>query len=257
VNTPARLPAERAAPPDPAPPPGRFAKTQWTLVLAAGEGSDRPEARAALAELCRTYWYPLYAYVRRRGYPLHEAEDLTQEFFSLLLERNWLAGVRPEKGRFRTFLLTAMQRFLATRWHRDRAQKRGGGLAPLPLAIDDAERRYAHEPADPITPEMLFERRWALTVLENAFGALRSEMERAGRGAQFETYQALLWPDAHRLSQAEGAARLGVGVDALKMALLRLRRRFREILRAQLAATVESDAEVDEEIRHLFRIFGG
>lgn len=229
----------------------QFGDTRWSVVLAAQTG-DEADARAALAELCGAYWYPLYAFVRRSGHPPEEAEDLTQDFFARLLEKDWLAEVDRAKGRFRAFLLAAMKHFLANEWRRAQARKRGGGTIAVPL---DAEERYACEPADAFTPETLYERRWALTVIENVFAALRAEMERAGKRELFETLKDMLSPDARHISYAEAGARLGLSEDAVKMTVYRLRKRYRDLLRAHIAATVGTSGEIDEEIRDLFRVF--
>ena len=229
-----------------------FGETRWSLVLAAQGGED---AQPALAELCGLYWYPLYAFVRRSGYSREESEDLTQEYFSRLLAKNWLASVDRTKGRFRTFLLATLKHFLANEWRRGQAEKRGGKLQIISLDVDEAEDRYHREPSDPLSPDLLFERRWALTIIENVFGTLRSEMKEAGKLELFETLKDLLSPDARHLSYAEAGARLGMSEDAVKMTVYRLRKRYRDLLRANIAATVSTNAEVDAEIRDLFRVF--
>jgi RNA polymerase sigma factor (sigma-70 family) len=230
----------------------RFGETRWSLVLAA-QGGD--EAQPALAELCGIYWYPLYAFVRRSGYSREESEDLTQEFFARLLSKNWLHSVDRSKGRFRAFLLAAMKHFLANEWRRAQAEKRGGGMQLVSLNVEQAEERYHCEPGDVLTPDLLFERRWALTIIENVFSMLRSEMEEAGKLQLFETLKDLLSPDAQHLSYAEAGARLGLSEDAVKMTVYRLRKRYRDLLRAHIAATVSTSAEIDGEIRDLFRVF--
>jgi RNA polymerase sigma-70 factor (ECF subfamily) len=229
-----------------------FGETRWSLVLAA-QGGD--EAQPALAELCGIYWYPLYAFVRRSGYSREESEDLTQEFFARLLSKDWLHGVDRSKGRFRAFLLAAMKHFLANEWRRAQAERRGGGMQFVSLNVDQAEERYHREPADVLTPDLLFERRWALTIIENVFSMLRSEMEEAGKLQLFETLKDLLSPDAQHLSYAEAGTRLGLSEDAVKMTVYRLRKRYRDLLRAHIAATVCTNAEIDLEIRELFRVF--
>lgn len=229
-----------------------FRETRWSLVFSA-QGGD--EAQGALAELCRLYWYPLYAFVRRSNYSREEAEDLTQEFFARLLAKNWLADVDRTKGRFRAFLLAAMKHFLANEWRRAQAEKRGGKHHFVPLDVSDAEERYHHEPADGLTPELLFDRRWALTVIENVFATLRAEMEHAGKHELFETLKDLLSLDARHLSYAEAGSRLGMTEDAVKMTVYRLRKRYRDLLRAHIAATVSTNAELESEIRDLFRLF--
>jgi RNA polymerase sigma factor (sigma-70 family) len=229
----------------------QFRDTRWSVVLAAQTGDDA-DAQAALAELCSAYWYPLYAFVRRSGYSPEEAEDLTQEFFARLLAKDWLAGVDRAKGRFRAFLLAAMKHFLANEWHRSQTLKRGGNTIAVPL---DAEERYACEPADKLTPETLYQRRWALTVIEQVFATLRAEMEQAGKRELFETIKDLLSPDPQNLPYADVGVRLGLSEDAVKMTVYRLRKRYRDLLRAHVAATVGTSAEVDSEIRDLFRVF--
>jgi RNA polymerase sigma factor (sigma-70 family) len=229
-----------------------FGETRWSLVLAAQGGE---EVQPALAELCGMYWYPLYAFVRRSGYSREEAEDLTQEYFTRLLAKNWLGSVDRSKGRFRAFLLVTMKHFLANEWRRAQTEKRGGKLSIVPLDTDQAEERYHREPADTSTPDLLYDRRWALTIIENVFAALRSEMEEAGKLQLFETLKDLLSPDARHFSYAEAGSRLRMSEDAVKMTVYRLRKRYRDLLRAHIAATVSTNAEVDLEIRELFRVF--
>jgi RNA polymerase sigma-70 factor (ECF subfamily) len=229
-----------------------FGETRWSLVIAAQSGDD---VRPALAELCSIYWYPLYAFVRRSGYSPEESEDLTQEYFARLLSKNWLATVDRAKGRFRAFLLATMKHFLANEWRRTQTEKRGGKLLMVSRDVDQAEERYHREPADSLSPDLLYERRWALTIIENVFATLRSEMEEAGKRELFETLKDLLSPDTRHLSYAEAGARLGMSEDAVKMTVYRLRKRYRDLLRAHIAATVSTNAEIDAEIRELFRVF--
>ncbi len=226
-----------------------FASTRWSLVVAA-RGSS-PPARDALAELCRLYWYPLYAYVRRKGHNHVEAEDLTQEFFTRLLERDDLAAVDPGRGRFRSFLLAACNHFLSNQRDHDRAQKRGGGRQPLPLDFTDAERRYVAEPGHDQTPERLFERRWALTVLDRVLQRLQQDYEEAGKGRFFERLKGQLAGETAG-SYAEVAAELGLTAGAVKVATHRLRQRYRDLLRDEIAQTLADPAAVDDEIRALF-----
>jgi RNA polymerase sigma-70 factor (ECF subfamily) len=248
-------------PPDPAdaPPPGphQFATTRWTLVAAAGKTAT-PEARKALGELCRLYWYPLYAFVRRRGYDADEALDLTQGFFTRLIEKNDLADADPDRGRFRSWLLASVKHFLANEWDRATAQKRGGGRAVYSIDIDpdDAERRYRHEPSHLITPERVFDRRWALTMLEQALDALKLECEREGKTALFEALRPSLTADAQDESYQSVADRLATTQGAIKIAAHRLRRRYRDLLRDQIAQTVREPQDVDDEIRDLFAALG-
>jgi RNA polymerase sigma-70 factor (ECF subfamily) len=229
-----------------------FVTTHWSMVLAAGGESAR--AQDALARLCQTYWYPLYAYVRRRGHSAEDAQDLTQEFFSRLLQRNWLSNADPAKGRFRSFLLGAMNHFLSDEWDKARAQKRGGGIAPLPLQFDTAEDRFSREPADTATPEQNFERRWALTLLEQVLNHLRAEYEREGRAELFALLNPCLVGDRTAQPYAELASRLGISEGTVKAAVHRLRQRYRQMLRDEIANTIAEPNEVDEELRHLFAI---
>jgi RNA polymerase sigma-70 factor (ECF subfamily) len=231
-----------------------FATTRWSLIAAA-RGGDAPPARQALDELCRAYWYPLYAYVRSHGAGHHEAQDCTQEFFASLLESDALAEVDPARGRFRSFLLAACRHFLANRADRERARKRGGGRPALSLDFPDAERRYHREPAHDQTPERLFERNWALALLEQVLGRLRAECSAAGKGPLFEELKGHL-TGGEGPAHAEAAGRLGMSEDAVKMALYRLRRRYRELLRDEIAQTLASPDEVDDEIRSLFQALG-
>ncbi len=226
------------------------------MVITAGR-SDTTRARAALARLCQTYWFPLYAYVRRRGHSPEDAQDLTQEFFARLLERNWVADADQKKGRFRSFLLAAMNHFLADAWDKAQAQKRGGGVAPLPLRFDTAETRYGVEPADNLTPERSFERRWALTLLDEVVKRLQLEYDREGKADLFAALNPCLVGE--RTSQPYGqlATKLGTSEAAVKSAVHRLRQRYRQLLRDEIAQTVAIPEEVDEELRHLFAVLAG
>jgi RNA polymerase sigma factor (sigma-70 family) len=226
-----------------------FATTHWSLVLAAGHDS-RPDAATALATLCETYWYPLYYYVRRRGYRAEEAQDLTQEFFANLLEKGSLKVADPDRGRFRSFLLASLNHFLANEWDRARTRKRGGKV--LSLDIEGAESRYSLEPADDLTAEKLFERRWAMTLLDLVLARLRDEFVREDRERVFERLKDFLGGAAAGAPYSQAAADLGMTEAAVKMAVHRLRRQYRRLLRAQIAQTVASPEEIDDEIRHLF-----
>jgi RNA polymerase sigma factor (sigma-70 family) len=226
-----------------------FATTRWSLVIAAG-GSSLP-ARDALAELCRLYWYPLYAYIRRKGNAHAEAEDLTQEFFARLLERGDLAAVDPARGRFRSFLLAACNHFLSNQRDRDRTLKRGGGRQPLPLDFGAAERRYDAEPGHDQTPERLFERRWTLALLDHVLQRLQQDYEGSRKGALFQRLKGQLAGEA-AASYAEAAAGLGLTEGAVKVAAHRLRQRYGELLRDEIAQTLDDPAAVDDEIRALF-----
>lgn len=228
-----------------------FPCTQWSVVLQAG-GQSGSEARAALEVLCRLYWYPLYAFIRRQGRSHHEAEDCTQEFLARLLAHAGVAHARPERGRFRTFLLTSLRNFLTNDWKRTQADKRGGGRPPLSLDLERAEQRYIHEPIDPgLSPEQAFDRTWALDLLERATASLRDDYARSGRGPLFAALVPLLWVNSSAESSATHAARLGLSASAFGVALHRLRRRFGERLRSLVAETVEDPAQVDAELHHL------
>jgi RNA polymerase sigma factor (sigma-70 family) len=238
------------------PPCPAFVTTHWSVVLTAG-GSDTTRAQDALAKLCQTYWYPLYAYVRRRGHTPEDAQDLTQEFFARLLEKNWVGNADQAKGRFRSFLLSALNHFLADEWDKARAQKRGGGVPLVPLQFDTAETRYGIEPADPVTPERSFERRWALTLLEAVLNRLRTEYEQEGKAALFVKLHPCLVGERTAQPYANLAATLGISEGMVKSAVHRLRQRYRQLLREEIANTVGSAEEVDEELRHLFAVLAG
>jgi RNA polymerase sigma-70 factor (ECF subfamily) len=230
-----------------------FATTRWSLVLHARE--DSAGAHAALSTLCRDYWYPLYAYVRRQGSSPHDAQDLTQEFFARLIEKGWLDAVVRERGRFRSFLLAAMKHFLANERDKAQAQKRGGGVVWLSIDDATAEGRYREEPIDTATAEKLFERRWACTLLEQVLARLREEMVEAGKGAQFEMLKGFLAGEKSR--HAEIAAQLGMTEGAVKVAVHRLRDRYRALIRTEIAQTVAHPSEIDDELQHLFAALSG
>jgi RNA polymerase sigma-70 factor (ECF subfamily) len=231
-------------------PTSAFVATHWSVVLQAGHG-DSPEAAAALERLCRTYWPPLYAYVRRKGYDPIQAQDLTQEFFARLLARRDLAAADRRKGRFRSFLLGALEHFLAKEWTRTHRLKRGGGLAFISWEACAAEENQHLAAPDSWSPERLYERRWALTVLEQALAALQADYAAAGKPALFAALQPLLTSDDEALSRADLAARLGMSEGALRVALHRLRQRYGECVRAELARLVARPEEIEEELRHL------
>jgi RNA polymerase sigma-70 factor (ECF subfamily) len=221
------------------------------VVIHAQQG-DSTEAREALETLCRAYWYPLYAFVRRQGVTPEDAQDLTQAFFERLIEKNFLADVQREKGRFRSFLLAALKHFLANEWDKARAQKRGGGAVHVPIDTASAETRYGLEPAHLDTPERLFERRWAITLLDRVLERLRDEHVKAGKAELFEQLKPCLTAEKAALGYAELGALVGLSEGAVKVAVHRLRQRYRELLRAEIAETVDSPAEVEDELRHLF-----
>ncbi len=220
--------------------------------MLAAAGTDNSHGREALARLCQIYWYPLYAFVRRQGHTPHDAQDLTQEFFARLLEKDSLGDVDRSKGKFRSFLLAALKHFLSKEWARAKALKRGGGRAPVPLDTTGAENRYRREPEDNATPEKLFERRWALTLLDQVLTRLSEDYAATGKRALFEQLQGCLTGDRHLLPYAEHAARLGVSEGAVKVSVHRLRQRYRRLLRDEIAQTVATPAEIDDEIRQLF-----
>ena len=228
-----------------------FVTTHWSVVLAAGR-DDTPRASDALAKLCQTYWYPLYAYVRQRGYAPHDAQDLTQEFFARLLAKNTLAAITREKGKFRSFLLTALNHFLVDEWKKARARKRGGGRV-VSLDARDAETRFGREPIDALTPERLFEQNWALSLLDSVYGRLQREYERDDKGALFQELKFCLTGARSSVPYAGLAARLNMPENTVKTTVHRLRQRYRELLRAEVAHTVASPSEVEEELRALFR----
>lgn len=231
-----------------------FATTRWSLVAAARDPAA-PEARQALAELCGLYWYPVYAYVRRRGHDHHAAEDLTQAFFARLLEKHDVAAADRTRGRFRSFLLTACQHFLANRHDHETAKKRGGGAVHVSLDLDRASERFAREPAVDDSPERAFGRLWALDLLGRTVEALRGEYADSGRARLFDELKACLTGGAGA-GYAELAERLGLTEGAVKVAVHRLRQRYRDRLRGAIAETVASPKEVDDEIRDLFAALG-
>ena len=218
--------------------------------------SDASRARDALAELCQTYWRPLYAYVRRRGYSAHDAEDLTQEFFARLLRRNDVTAVSPERGKFRSYLLGAMNHFLSDEWDKARAQKRGGGRV-IHLDTTAAEAIHAQTTDDTLTPERLFDQRWAITVLEEVYDRLRREHDREGKGELFQALRFSLMGERSAVPYAELAAGLGMSEGAVKVAVHRLRRRYRALLRELVAETVATPEEVEDELSYLLRAVSG
>ncbi|MHC1769441.1 MAG: RNA polymerase sigma factor [Verrucomicrobiia bacterium] len=233
-----RLPAEAG-----------FRTTHWSAVLNARDRNSA-QAEQALLELCQTYWYPLYAYIRRRGYSPADAEDLTQGFFERLLSKDYLGDLTPGTGRFRSFLLTALKHFLANEWDRSQTLKRGGGLVFVSLDAEP-EQRYRLEPVENDTPESLFEQRWALTVLGRVLARLREEFVAAEKAELFEQLKIFLSTDEPGCSYAEVAARSGLKEGNVKVAVHRLRRRYGELLRAEIAETVKDPAEIADEVRHL------
>jgi RNA polymerase sigma-70 factor (ECF subfamily) len=230
-----------------------FATTRWTMVLQAGR-LDSPETAEALANLCRIYWYPLYAYVRRQGFDPPTAEDLTQEFFAKLLEKNYLGLADRQRGRFRWFLLTAFKCFLANEWDRASAQKRGGGAKPISLDGMTAEERYQVEPADLASADHLFDRRWALDLLERARVRLREHYQASEKGRRFELLESYLPGEQPIATQAEIGCQLGLNENAVKQEVHRMKKLFAELLRGEVAQTVAQPEDVDEELRYLIDI---
>ncbi len=233
----------------------RFVTTRWSVVMRAGQ-TDSVSCRQALGELCQTYWYPLYCFVRRQGRTPHEAEDLTQGFFARLLETNFVSGARQERGKFRSFLLTALKGFLANDWDRQHTQKRGGFQTAVEIDQAMAEGRMDAELKQELTPDKLFERQWALMLLERTMAQLREEYIDTGRAKLFEHLNAGLAQEASAVSYGEMARELLLTEASVKQAAYRLRARYREILRAEIGKTVSSPEEVDEELRCLFNCFG-
>ena len=233
-----------------------FATTRWTVVLAAGRKST-PQADVALEELCRTYWYPLYAYIRHQGRSKEDAEDLTQSFFARFLEKNYLEGLRSEQGKFRAFLLASLKHFLANEWDRARRQKRGGGTALLSLDWQDADTRYQIDPADELSPDKLYDRAWALTLLERVITRLRDQCVAEGQAELFEHLKPFLMVGKGAVPYATVATELGLSAGAARAAVHRLRRRYRELLREEIAHTLCDRAQVEEEMRALRGAFAG
>jgi RNA polymerase sigma-70 factor (ECF subfamily) len=231
--------------------PRRFATTHWSLVVAAG-AKDASTSRQALATLCETYWYPLYVFVRRQGLQPAEAQDMTQAFFAELLEKDRLRLADQERGRFRTFLLSSLRNFLNNQWRKAQATRRGGGRRILSLDLSDAESRYTHESAGPETPEELFERRWALTLLDNTLAKLQDEYARSGKDALYQRLKDHLGGGAEAIPYREIAEEMGTTEAAVKVAAHRLRRRCRQLLRQEIAETVATTDQVDEELQDLF-----
>jgi len=218
--------------------------------------SQAQGGQSALSELCRLYWYPLYVFVRRRGYPAHDAQDLTQSFFERLLDKRYLSGVDRTKGKFRSFLLAALEHFLANDWRRNQAQKRGGGVSFISLDDDSIEEQYL-QLAGGTLPESIFERQWAATLLEQVLLQLRAEFAASNKEALFEALKIFLTGEKQTTAYAELAARFGTTEAALKMAVSRMRHRYGEILREEIAKTVSSPDQVEDELRALFAVLSG
>lgn len=233
-----------------------FPTTHWSTVLAAGSANP-VDAQVALECLCAAYWYPLYSFIRLKGHSHHAAEDLTQEFLARLLANDAITKARPNRGRFRTFLLSALRNFLINEWHRNRTIKRGGGQPVSAAQFNAAAENFRHETVDPgLSPEQVYERNWALCVIDQALAALRAEYAVNGREALFDAVAPGIWGGGAPEPQAEQATRLGLSVSALKVAVHRMRKRLREHLESQIRATVESDEEVAAELRDLLATVG-
>lgn len=232
-----------------------FATTHWSVVQLAAR-HDTTRAQQALSELCSTSWYPLYAFVRRQGISPHDAQDLTQEFFARFLAGNYLNDVSPDKGRFRSFLLACLKHFLANEWQRAHAAKRGGGARTISFDETAAEERYRLEPVDEQSADKLFDRRWAMTLLDSVLAEMGAEFVREGKEAQFEKLKPTLGGSRETQPYAQLAAELSMSEGAVKVAVHRFRQRYRELLRERIAATVATRSDVDSEIRHLFSVLG-
>jgi len=229
---------------------GEFTTTHWSVVLLAGQQGS-PEAASALECLCRTYWYPLYAYARRQGHSPPDGQDLTQQFFAVFLEKKYFGLANPDRGRFRSFLLASFKHFLANEYHRTRAARRGGQCSFVSWDGTDTEERYRHEPASETTPDKLFEQTWVLTLLEKVMKDLRTEYLRAGKESLFDALHVFLSGEKSEATYAEIGGSLQMGESAVKMSVLRLRRRYGEILRNEIAHTLTGPMSVEEELRHL------
>ncbi len=232
-------------------PKRKFATTHWSTVRTAGD-NDSNVANSALQQLCQTYWYPMYAYLRQQGYDADQAADLAQGFFADLLERKDIGRVQRELGRFRSFLLASLKHFVMNQWDRQRAQKRGGGKLVLSIDFREADGRYRHEPKHENTPDRVYEKQWALTLLDRTRAALRKEMERRGKAHEFDQLQVFLAGKSDEAILSHVARQLGMTEVAAKVAVHRMRQRFGELLRAEIRQTVDDPTDVDAEIQDLF-----
>jgi RNA polymerase sigma-70 factor (ECF subfamily) len=233
-----------------------FATTRWTIVLSAGRKSS-PNSDRALSELCQCYWYPLYAYVRRKGHSKENAEDLTQAFFERFLAKNYLEGLSAERGKFRAFLLASLKHFLANEWDKSQRQKRGGGATHLSLDWQSADQRFHLDPPDPTSPDRTFDREWALTLLERVITRLRDECAADGKSQLFEQAKGYLMVGEKTIPYADAAKSLGAEEGAVRVAVHRLRKRYRELLRDEIAQTLDDPAQVAEELRSLQAALAG
>lgn len=233
--------------------PDRFATTRWSLVVSAGRKSS-PDSKRALESLCQTYWFPLYAYVRRRVRDANEAQDLTQAFFTELLEKNFVGSAAADRGRFRAFLLTALKHYLSKQWEKAKAQKRGGSRPPISLDFQRADSNISLEPASGLTPEQHYDRQWAIALLEQIMQRLEREFDESGKSDQFEALKGFVIGDHRGTNYADVAARLEMTETAARKMGSRMRQRYRKLLREEIAQTVSGPDEVDEEIQSLFAI---
>lgn len=233
-----------------------FATTHWSIVLAAGQSVSR-ESRWALESLCKTYWLPAYSYVRRLIGSVDQSQDLTQEFFVRLLETDFIAKANPDRGRFRAFLITALKNFIANERDKARAEKRGGGSVTLSLDFDAGESQYQIEPAHGVTPEKLYERRWVLTLLDQVLDKLKMELAGVGQEPHFESLKGALLGEMNQANYEQAAEVLGITAAAAKQAAYRMRKRYRELFRLEVARTVADDADVDDEIGQLLETLSG
>jgi len=233
-----------------------FTTTHWSVVLTAGDDSS-PKAQEALEQLCRTYWYPLYAYVRRKGYGPEDAQDLTQEFFARFLEKNCLSRADRTRGRFRSFLLTSLQNFLVKEWQRARAEKRGGGQTFIRWDEQAPESRYQLEAASDLTPDKIFEQRWASALFQQALGRLRQEFTAARKAEQFDQLKGFLSGESGEGAYAGVAEKAGMTSGAVAVAVHRLRQRYGQLVREEIANTVTNPAEIEEEMRYLIALMSG
>src|SRR3954463_3176211 len=248
--------SSRTDTPSAAPHAGHFVTTRWTLVLSAGRKSSAQSDRA-LGELCQCYWFPLYAYVRRQGHGKEDAEDLVQAFFARFLEKNYLEGLRAERGKFRAFLLASLKHFLANEWDKSQRQKRGGGIQHLSLDWQNADQRYHLDPPDQESPDRVFDRQWALALLERVITRLREECESEGKGPLFAQAKGCLMAGEAAIPYAQAARNLNMDEGAVRVAVHRLRKRYRELLRDEIAQTLSDPAQAAEELRSLQAALAG
>jgi RNA polymerase sigma-70 factor (ECF subfamily) len=232
--------------------PQEFKTTLWMTVAEAGRQDGSLQSQQALEKLCRTYWYPLYVFLRRQGHSPEDAEDLTQAFFGHMLEKNGLRHADPERGRFRTFLLSSLKHFVTDEWKKHRAKKRGGGMRLIELDAEIAEDRYRIEPVERLDPEKLFKRRWAMTLLDEALAQLEGEYSLKGKHELFSSLQPFLLDKKTEVPQSELALRMRMKEATLNSEVFRLRGRFRDLVREEIAQTVTTAAQIDDEVRELF-----